>query len=280
MDYRYSLRKGSKKDRCPNCERKTFVPYVDKNTGREAGERYGRCERVNSCGYILYPKTDYDDDWTPPQPKPYVKPKPIEYIDKAVVEKTFNDFKSNVFMQYLIRTFGGNVAMQLQQDYNIGTAKGGGTIFWQEDNLSRFRTGKIIYYGENGKRRKDKVSWFVHKKIREDFNYQQCLFGLHLVTKEKPVALCESEKTAILMSIYEPEFTWVASGGSEMLNIQRLNELQRLDKVYPDGGQFEKWEMKTRHFQNRQMDVTVDKAIEQGLIKEGSDVLDLIQLKL
>ena len=63
-----------------------------------------------------------------------------------------------------------------------------------------------------------------------------------------------------------------------MLNIQRLNELLRLDKVFADGGQFEKWEIKTRGFAGRQMDVSVDKAIKEGRLPEGSDILDLIQL--
>ena len=72
-----------------------------------------------------------------------------------------------------------------------------------------------------------------------------------------------------------PEYTWVASGGSEMLNLQRLNELPRLDMVFPDNGQFEKWERKTRIFANRQMNLSVDKAVKDGLIGEGDDVLDL-----
>ena len=79
------------------------------------------------------------------------------------------------------------------------------------------------------------------------------------------------------MSIYEPKFTWVASGGSEMINVQRITELKRLDKVYPDGGQFEKWEQKTKLFETRQMDISVDAAIANGLIPEGSDILDLTQ---
>ena len=275
--YRYELRKGSKKDECPECRKKSFVPYIDKKDGKPAGERYGRCERINQCGYSNYPKASKSDNYEPPI-KPYVPPLPIEYIPKELVEKTFHDFKSNVFFQYLVKTFGGERAMELQSKYNIGTAKHGGTIFWQQDLLGRFRTGKVMYYRDNGKRDKARHSWFTHSKIKPDFNFRQCFFGLHLVSKDHPVALCESEKTAVLMSVYMPEFTWVASGGSEMLNIQRLNELPRLDKVFADGGQFEKWEMKTRGFIVRQMDMSVDKAIREGSLQEGSDILDLIQL--
>lgn len=276
-EYRYELRKGSKHDECPNCRKTTFKPYIDKKTNKEAGNIYGVCERINQCGYSNYPKANKKDEWEPPV-KPYVPPVPIEYIPKELVEKTFHDFRSNVFFQYLVKTFGGEKAMELQAKYNIGTAKHGGTIFWQQDLLGRFRTGKVMYYSENGKRDKARHSWFTHSKIKPDFNFRQCFFGLHLVSNGHPVALCESEKTAVLMSVYMPEFTWIASGGSEMLNIQRLNELPRLDKVFADGGQFDKWEMKTRGFAGRQMDVSVDKAIREGLIPEGSDILDLIQI--
>lgn len=78
------------------------------------------------------------------------------------------------------------------------------------------------------------------------------------------------------MSVFRPEYTWIASGGSEMLSIQRLSELPRLDIVFPDGGQFEKWESKTKHFTGRKMDLSVEKAISDGIIPAGSDILDLV----
>ena len=284
MDYRYSLKKGGKKLTCPSCGRKgEFVPYID-NVTKEIvnAEKYGRCERVNSCGYNERPKSkEKPDIWKPIQKKVVIE-KPIEFIQKSVVEATFSDFRDNVFFMYLVKTFGLETAFELQAKYNIGTAKHCGTIFWQQDNNGKFRTGKVMYYHANGKRDKNRMSWFVHSKIRPDFNYRQCLFGLHLVDGTKPVALCESEKTAILMSVYQPEFTWISGGGSEMLNAHRIDELQklkRLDKVFADNGQFEKWEQRTKMF-NRQMDVSVDKAVANGILPAGSDILDLIQLNL
>jgi hypothetical protein len=280
-EFRYELRKGSRKDICPNCGKREFKPYIDKKTGNPVGERYGRCERINNCGYNNYPKPDKKDNYEPPE-RSYEQKKPIEYVFETLVNDTLSHYADNQFALYLVRLFGENIAVKLLEKYNVGTAKGGGTIFWQKDLKGKFRTGKVIYYNENGKRSKTRSSWFVHSKIRQDFNFQQCFFGLHLLKQfpEMPAALCESEKTAVLMSVYMPQFIWIASGGSEMLNVQRLNELHRLDKVFPDGGQFEKWEGKTRHFSGRQMDVTVDKAIKEGLIPDGSDILDLIQLKL
>lgn len=40
-------------------------------------------------------------------------------------------------------------------------------------------------------------------------------------------------------------------------------------------GQLKKWEHKTRIFADRQMDISVDEAVESGLLKEGDDILDL-----
>ena len=276
--FRYSLEKGSKHIICPNCGKKTFKPYVDSVTGEVVNPtKYGRCEKINACRYHQYPQLEAwekDDlnNWTPPPPQP---PKPLDYVSKDIVSSTFNQYKTNVFYMWLVKLFGAEVADNLRTDYNIGTAKGNGTIFWQEDRKSNVRTGKVMYYHSNGKRIKERNSWFLHSKIKEDFNYRQCFFGLHLTTPDKPVALCESEKTAILMSVFMPEYTWVASGGSEMLNLQRLNELPRLDMVFPDNGQFEKWDQKTRIFTNRQMDLSVDRAVENGLISKGDDILDL-----
>lgn len=208
--------------------------------------------------------------YVPPSPEEI---KPLDFVDKDLMQATFNEFKSNVFFMYLVKMFGIEKAYQLQEEYNLGTAKGGGVIFWQQDREQNIRTGKVMYYNSNGKRNKDRMGWFVHKKISNNFNYRQCFFGLHLTTPDKPVALCESEKTAIIMSVFEPEYTWIASGGSEMLSDERLLELPRLDKVYADNGQFEKWQRKTRMFEP-EMDISVDEAVNNGILKEGDDILD------
>lgn len=271
--YKYELMKGSRRYICPKCQKKEFKVYVKTGTNIVVDEtKYGRCNRQNSCGYFRYPDTN--EDWTPPQ-FVYTPPKPLDYVPKDVVEATFNQYKTNVFFMFLVKTFGMEVAYQLRDDYNIGTAKGGGTIFWQEDRKGNVRTGKVMYYHPNGKRIKERNSWFLHSRIKENFNYRQCFFGLHLTTPDKPVALCESEKTAIMMSVFEPGYTWIASGGSEMLNDERLFELPRLDMVYPDNKQFNKWEQKTRIFTDRQMDISVDEAVNNGILKEGDDILDL-----
>ncbi len=81
------------------------------------------------------------------------------------------------------------------------------------------------------------------------------------------------------MSVLEPEYTWLGAGGSNMLNSYRLLRLPRLDFVSPDEGEFDKWKRATNIFNNRQMDGRVEKAVREGRIEKGADILDLMLLK-
>src|SRR5690554_4189066 len=139
--FKYSLQKGSKHIICPNCGKKTFKPYVDSVTGEVVNPtKYGRCEKINACRFHQYPKNDISmSDWVAPAyvPQP---PKPLDYVPKDLVSATFNQYKTNVFYMWLVKLFGIDKADSLRTDYNIGTAKGNGVIFWQEDRNGNVRT--------------------------------------------------------------------------------------------------------------------------------------------
>ena len=218
-------------------------------------------------------------DWVAPVYVP--EHKEPDFIPKEMIEASFSKFKENTFFMWLVKLFGQDVAMDLQSKYNIGTAKNNGTIFFQQDSEGKFRTGKVMYYQSNGKRNKNRNSWYVHRSVKEDFELVQVFFGEHLIKEnpDKPVALVESEKTAILMSIFEPEYTWLASGGANMLNSYRLLRLPRLDLVCPDQGEFDNWKDKTKSFFNREMDGRVEKAFREGKVAKGADILDLILIE-
>ena len=280
--YKYELRKGSKKEICPNCGKKRFVPFVSTSDGKTpAGEQFGRCDRESSCGYFKYPKSNgINPDWVAPPEKAYEPPRP-DFIPKELVEATFNNFRSNTFFMWLVKLFGSDKALELQSLYSIGTAKGNGTIFWQQDSEGNFRTGKVMYYNKNGNRDKKRNSWYLHNKVKPNFELHQVFFGEHLIKEnpDKPIALCESEKSAVLMSVYEPDYIWLASGGANMLNNYRLLRLSRLDFVSPDQGEFDLWERQTNSFIGRKMDTRVENAFREGKLEAGDDILDLILLE-
>jgi hypothetical protein len=55
--YQRTLDKSSKKFSCPNCTKRTFVKYVEIETGNYLADNFGRCDRESKCGYQAHPPT-------------------------------------------------------------------------------------------------------------------------------------------------------------------------------------------------------------------------------
>lgn len=275
-DHRYILEpyKGTRtRYHCPCCQKskKTFSRYIDRVTGDHIHPSVGRCDREDSCGYHYTPKKYFQDndisfDTTVPfktcMPRPVVRQsKPGSSISVDVFKQSLQLEKSvveaaeiNNFLKYLIHTFGVKEADRLRKMYCIGTSKclNSATVFWQQDVQGVIRTGKIIRYNSTtGKRVKNgsiPVYW-VHKALNiSEFNLIQCLFGEHLlVDKTKPVAIVESEKTAVIASAYLPQYIWLAVGGVNNLNSKTCMVLKgRSVFLFPDLNCYEKWVKKAK----------------------------------
>ncbi|SHN10674.1 DUF6371 domain-containing protein [Mucilaginibacter sp. OK098] len=200
------------------------------------------------------------------------------YIPKRMIGQTVKHYEINNFVRYLAARFGREVAYTQAQLYLVGTSKHwpGACIFWQVDSADKVRTGKIMLYNpETGKRVKqpfNHIAW-AHKLLRKsgsresqqspedknpavqrlsdfrssglsDYNLKQCLFGEHLLQYQpaKAVAICESEKTAIIASIYYPELLWLAAGSLQGLNVDKCKCLEgRTVILMPDVNAYELW---------------------------------------
>ena len=266
-EYRFTLEpyKGIKtRYRCPSCNHKAvFTHYIDTNTGEHIHPSVGICERLNNCGYHYPPKQYFqengivvDKSYQPTfKPKPILKRKAI-FIPEEIFTSTLakSIFDNNHFIKYLIKLFGLEITKELIDKYLIGNSThwNGATIFWQVDALGRVRAGKIMLYDPvTGKRVKSPykhINW-AHRVLNlEDFELKQCLFGEHLLKdNEKPVAIVESEKTAIIASAYFPNFTWLASGSRNNLNAEICSVLKgRKITLFPDLDCFKKWDEKAK----------------------------------
>ncbi|WP_295797570.1 DUF6371 domain-containing protein [Mucilaginibacter sp.] len=87
-----------------------------------------------------------------------------------------------------------------------------------------------------------------------DYKLQQCLFGEHLLKLEpfKTVAIAESEKTAIIASMYLPNYIWLAAGSLEGLTAEKCQVLKhRTVRLYPDVNAYAKWHTKARELNAR-----------------------------
>jgi hypothetical protein len=104
----------------------------------------------------------------------------------------------------------------------------------------------MLYNSITGKRVKEPynhITW-VHSALKtKDFNLKQCFFGEHLIKDNtKPIAITESEKTAIIASVFFPDFVWLAAGSISNLTTEKFNNLRDKKVVlFPDLKAYEKW---------------------------------------
>jgi len=240
-DFRYILEKGSKKNVCPQCDKKRFVRYIDTVTGKYLPDAYGRCDREIECSYHLNPyKNDYAKMiWKQEQgnvvnvkPKaPTYKPKPKKetaFIPVSELRKTLQDYDKNIFIQNLLTKvefpFYAEEVETLISLYRLGTnAKNGAVCFPfidVEQNIRAIQEKIFDATNHTDKSKKFHTSW-LHARLQYD-RYKNkplpdwlqsylnndtvvsCLFGEHLLTKypHNPVALVEAPKTAIYGTLY------------------------------------------------------------------------------
>jgi hypothetical protein len=285
--------------RCPACQKKekTFTLYIDTETGLHIANDVGKCSRETNCGYHYTPKQYFTDNNIQSEFKKVTNKnyatlqkkviKNTSYIDYSLFEASLDNYENNTFIEYLVSLFGIETTIELINKYLIGTSKywDGATIFWQIDTENNIRTGKIMLYNPaTGKRVKqpfNHIQWVHSITSKNDFSLQQCLFGEHLTTQNsKPIAIVESEKTAIIASVYLPQFNWLATGSLSNLNFEKLKKFENHPiTLFPDLNGFEKWSKKAQEMSHL-LKISVSELLERQTTevekKEGYDIADYL----
>lgn len=291
------LRKGGKKERCPQCGRMRFVPFVlTTDPSVMAGDIYGRCDREQSCGYFRYPYLDRDEANS--KPLLYTETKPVEDKRKIMTYKPmFEPLRSNNTLYTAFVSLVPPEALRMScERYHVGTGGKGECIYYQYDG-SRVRTGKAIMYGTDGHRLKGDGGvampvWWMHKAPscsfdETQFRIQQCFFGQHLLDQcpDHQVWVVESEKTAVLMTAADiaegrDGRIWLACGGSQMLkgSIDLSCLKCRNVTLVPDDGQYWNWIRTAKQYGWTCIDIS-DLVIDNGM-PAGSDIWDLTEKRL
>lgn len=292
---------------CPSCKKKEFARYVDTQTGNYIHSSCGRCNRESNCGYHYTPKQYFQDNNIdtfqvnksinskpiPPQQKP------PSFIPVEAFNSSLTGYENNNFIDFLSSVFENEVATQLVSKYFIGTSKHqfksidfpgylsekGATIFWQIDITGKVRTGKIMLYNANtGKRIKQPfshITW-VHSALKlASFELKQCFFGEHLLKdKNSPVAIVESEKTAVIASVYFPQLIWLAVGSINNLTVSKCQVLKgRKVVLFPDLNGFDKWSSKAKelsHLATFSVSELLERKATEQEREQGLDIADYL----
>lgn len=353
-NFKYTLDNSSKKYVCPSCNKKTFVLFIDNETGNYLTDNYGKCDRSTNCNYYNAPpkgkkafcisflllkkisdkaqkmtdlngiisivptsqilaQTENDcwiSEWflkssliqystneskyfntdgiivvnviTPKPPPPEIAPTfhSLELLDQMYC----NTPQIDNLTEFLKIHFTESDVFTAMQNYFItGTNHfwNNSTIFWQIDQQERVHAGKIMQYDKHtGKRLKkpyNHINW-VHNAIKTNsFKLSQCLFGLHRVNEDylKTVAIVESEKTAFIMSIFIPDYIWLATGSKQNLKFELLKTIKKRNIVlFPDVGEYSILLDKATELNAIGFKVEVSELLEQSDFENGFDLAD------
>lgn len=307
--------RGKYKTKCPKCgDVKSFVCIVDTTTGEPVdASRFGVCDHERRCGYSCWPTGKDVQGLSLIVSSNEVKKEFLtrdediaNTIDPEIMLRYCRFDPESPFLKALSILFGNSNSMLAMHKYFIGTRDyfswNKPTIFWQIDRFFKVRTGKIMEFGilsrEDGSFKDVKrvqpgnnfpdvtsphVSW-VHNFVSADYSLKQCLFGEHLLNQshsDSTIDIVESEKTAIIASLYYPERIWMATGGLQNLRPEVMSPLKRFKiMLHPDKGEaFEKWEQKVGA-NLPDYNIKVSKFLENKDLPDGSDIADYIIRKV
>ena len=279
--FKYSLDTSNNKFVCPDCNKKTFVLFIETETGKYLTDNFGRCDRQSKCGYFRKPETEYTNTF---RIIDRIKPKP-SFHTLEILEKSFINTSSNNFIQFLETIFSNVEVKKAVLNYLIGTWEQwkGTTVFWQIDKQERIHHGKVMLYNPaTGKRVKNKEDKSIISSVRslaklDGFVLEQCLFGLHLVNENtKVIALCESEKTAVIMSLFKPDFIWLATGSKGGFKYEYLKVIKDFEIVaFPDKSEFNEWLDKAIELNGFGFKISVNDWLENTDYPNGTDLADV-----
>lgn len=287
---------------CPSCGKaRVFTRYIVQETGEQVADHVGRCNREVECGYHYKPKQFFAD--CPTAENELTVKNSLHRNAECATQSSALDIRcvakeksanpsfiseeylklslkhelqeANNFLKYL-KTIT-NDWQRCATMYCVGSAQRwkGSTTFWYIDKRGLIRSGKVILYdattGKRVKKPYPHITWvhseLLKKKLINEFELSQCLYGEHLLINEprKPIGIVESEKTAIIASAYLPELTWMATGSLSGLNAQRLSAIaQNPIVLYPDIKGFEKWDRKADELRRIGFRITVSDLLEKS----------------
>lgn len=268
--------------RCPDCGRKTFKRYVHIYTGEYLHESVGRCNREVKCGRHYKPRDYFRENGYPAKKNAFSPSRssppspPRVYIPFEILKQTRCEYDGNSFVHHLLTLFDCDTVSRLIAGYHLGTSNDiwpGACVFWFIDRYKRIHAGQVKLFDSTGHTAKryfngeeKKCTTWIHAILRKKLNSSPspdaeptlpqwlsrylaqnikstCLFGEHLLAESvKPIAIVEAPATAIVASVYLPQFTWMACGALSWLTEKRCEAIRgRWVTLFPDLNGYERW---------------------------------------
>ena len=165
--------------------------------------------------------------------------------------------------------------------YRLGRSKNDAVIYWQIDQLGETHDGKLMWYGPDCHRLKNRNATWVYFLIKQHYGVPQdtfesthVFFGLHLLSASVKSVVCivEAEKSAIILSELYPQCIWLAAGGMDGLQVNKFLPLRHHKVILfpdtdPDRRAFKKWsdaacDVMASHFWPKENPIRVSPILE------------------
>lgn len=161
----------------------------------------------------------------------------VKYVSRDVLDamKGYDLRKCPLFV-WMCGLFPEEKVREAWETYNVTTDSHGNAVFWYVDQNGRILYDKRILYKADGHRDK---SFFPGRQFRVADGYSgRCYFGANLEGDGRKSFIVESEKSAILASLYYGR-TFLATGGKG-----NLKEIEPDMMLVPDMDARMEWEEK------------------------------------
>lgn len=273
------------KTRCPQCGKaKRATLFQNLDTGEIYPHEFSVCDRVQKCGWSNHPGKATIGTPVKFIPEP---PRPTDYFDMSEVVARERNTGENQFFIWLESVVGRKAFDSLKNKYRMGTSlrRKGFVSFPQIDTQGRLRQIQEVNYGKDGHRIKTKGSqrWGFEKWEYPERSIRQCYGGSHLIRgNDKPIAVVESFKSAVVASHFIDDYVWVSSTSLGMLNAERCKDFKgRKLILFPDVGAYSQWAKKSKYIKGMK-EIKVSDYLELNAerhgLKEGCDIADLLTL--
>ena len=167
-----------------------------------------------------------------------------KFIPMDLFAGSHSNYENNDLIKYCIEVFGEEEVVAMIEKYKVGTSSKGHMVYWYLTQYNEVCTGKIMKYVPGKGSRDRESNWsidWVHRYVEgmTKENVKDVLYGRHLVQPSylKPgtlIKVVESEASAMIMSIFEPNDVWIATGGQSGLKLDLFDFEGFHVVLYPD----------------------------------------------
>lgn len=218
--------------------------------------------------------------------KPTKQPQPIVVpitVQKATQPKEIGEIpphflcasmkQTGRLFDWLFPYIGTADIAEVWDTYCVGATKDSKEVFWYftTDNIIRY--GKVMDYDTAGHRKHGNGSCYAlhptitaymkkHGLWADDYEpvFKPILFGGHIISDypDRPIAIVESEKTAIIGACLIPSLTWCATGGKNNLNADMLAPCKgHTTLLFPDMDARQEWGDKAQRLRTQGFDIQI-----------------------